>query len=517
MNVEDRLRDALSTRADQYEVDVEEALRSHQAARMADDPHGQGATPAILRHRFVAIVTAAAAVAVIAAGIPLAAHLVGDRDQRAVTPPATETPTAAPSPTSSPSPSATSASPSPVPTDTAAGTPVQPLLARDVEAPRVDIPWAQVGPGWTLALWNPTSGDPLAAPAPWPASTLYLVNPIGGRYAITSIPAHARLLDWSPDKTRALFFIFNVAPGEQPPLTEVDLTTGRTGVISSADLDGVVLQYTNPTGDAILGFRSTDTFPLERIALDGTPQMIWPSTLPAGSVPTSLLQSPDGRQIVVASSGGLALLDQNGRIQRQLPEPNGHSCIQVIGWWETNVVVAHCVQLSTATDELWAFPISGAPATAITNDLSTSGVIERVPSGTYLNGFIRPGCAGLEKLTADGTSQQVVVPHMANGALPFLIGANGNVLTLEASTCNVYSESVFTFDTSTGQTTVLIGQGLNGGDIVGAIAYRVPIPVGSPTSTSSQPPATSGTNLPASTSPWTAGTSCPARTCAKSG
>ena len=111
MNVEDRLRDALSTRADQYDVDVEDALRTHQAARMAGNPHGQGATAAILRHRFVAIVAAAAAVAVIAAGIPIAAHLIGDRDQRAVTPPATETPTAAPSPTSSPSPSA-STSPS---------------------------------------------------------------------------------------------------------------------------------------------------------------------------------------------------------------------------------------------------------------------------------------------------------------------------------------------------------------------------------------------------------------------
>src|SRR5882757_4627076 len=65
--------------------------------------------------------------------------------------------------------------------------------AHGVEAALETVPWTQVGPGWMLATWSPVSGgSPGEPPAPGEPSrdtattTLYLVDPAGGRYAITT-------------------------------------------------------------------------------------------------------------------------------------------------------------------------------------------------------------------------------------------------------------------------------------------------------------------------------------------
>jgi hypothetical protein len=90
--------------------------------------------------------------------------------------------------------------------------------AHGVEAPIETVPWSQVGPGWMLATWSPVSGgSPGEPPAPGEPSpgtattTLYLVDPAGGRYAITTFPppgdrAGPQLVDWSGDGSQALFY-----------------------------------------------------------------------------------------------------------------------------------------------------------------------------------------------------------------------------------------------------------------------------------------------------------------------
>ncbi len=78
--------------------------------------------------------------------------------------------------------------------------------AHGVEATIETIPWSQVGPGWMLALWSPVIGHrPGEKPAPNEptrdevTTTLYLVDPAGGRYPITTFPtgSTAWLIDWS--------------------------------------------------------------------------------------------------------------------------------------------------------------------------------------------------------------------------------------------------------------------------------------------------------------------------------
>jgi hypothetical protein len=103
------------------------------------------------------------------------------------------------------------------------------LPALGMEAPASQIPWNQVGAGWILATWSPTQGPTPRQTPPQPAAapvTLYLLDPLGGRYAITTLPVEAsqgsgdpghspRLVDWSGDGRHALFEDM-FAPGGTP-------------------------------------------------------------------------------------------------------------------------------------------------------------------------------------------------------------------------------------------------------------------------------------------------------------
>src|SRR5689334_16928287 len=86
---------------------------------------------------------------------------------------------------------------------------VEPALARGAEGTIQDIPWSQVGGGWMLAMWSPATptrggaepatGQPTFQTS---ATTLYLISPEGGRYAITTFPppgddgSTPSLVDW---------------------------------------------------------------------------------------------------------------------------------------------------------------------------------------------------------------------------------------------------------------------------------------------------------------------------------
>jgi TolB protein len=82
------------------------------------------------------------------------------------------------------------------------------MAAHGVEAPLGAIPWSRVGPGWVLAMWSPVPGlgageqPPPGTPTYQTATTtLYLVDPAGGRYAVTTFPppgegSTPNLVDW---------------------------------------------------------------------------------------------------------------------------------------------------------------------------------------------------------------------------------------------------------------------------------------------------------------------------------
>ncbi len=96
------------------------------------------------------------------------------------------------------------------------------------------VPWSRVGPGWTLAMFSRNSGGEGAA-VKYGATTLYLVDPNGGRYSLRTWPARNvawqwQLLAWSGDTRRALFT--SLGTSDQVQVHQLQLRTGRVSTFS---------------------------------------------------------------------------------------------------------------------------------------------------------------------------------------------------------------------------------------------------------------------------------------------
>ena len=134
------------------------------------------------------------------------------------------------------------------------------------------VPWSRVGPGWTLAMFSRNSGGEGAA-VKYGATTLYLVDPNGGRYSLRTWPARNvawqwQLLAWSGDTRRALFT--SLGASDQVQVHQLQLRTGRVSTFSMP-ADMTVLGYTRPDGLNILmsKWQSAGRGTLQRYSLTG--------------------------------------------------------------------------------------------------------------------------------------------------------------------------------------------------------------------------------------------------------
>ncbi len=145
-----------------------------------------------------------------------------------------------------------------------AGTGQARVLGAGQTGNRAQVPWRLVGPGWSLALYSARQGGEGVKPKAGP-STLYLVDPAGGRYKMISWRARSPqtswyLQAWSGDMRRALFIpegqLYN--GGIRQHVYQLQL---RTGKISGLTLPSRVsaMGYTRPDGLNILAQKSTPT------------------------------------------------------------------------------------------------------------------------------------------------------------------------------------------------------------------------------------------------------------------
>src|SRR5262249_13921517 len=143
---------------------------------------------------------------------------------------------------------------------------------------RASVPWRRVGPGWSLALYSASQGGEGITPKAGP-STLYLVNPAGGRYRIASwaansAPTRWSLLAWSGARRRAMFAPQTELYGSvRQQVFQLQL---RTGALTSFTLPANVraVGYSRPDGLNILAERaasiaSAATGTLLRFSLTG--------------------------------------------------------------------------------------------------------------------------------------------------------------------------------------------------------------------------------------------------------
>lgn len=320
--------------------------------------------------------------------------------------------------------------------------------ARGHAETRAAVPWAQVGPGWALALYTQSTigqYDQVGRPGP---ATLYLISPSGKKYALVTLPlpdsAHVVSLDdWSGDKTGALIELNNGT------IEQVTLTTGQ---ISQFRLPGIAtpVGYTRRGGQQLLGTLLTSS---------GTSYNLYTLTgklvKALGAGPTSAsppVYSPDGTLLATQGSHGLQLISGEGGVVRQLA-PTGSGCWPA-GWLDAGTVLASCPGSSQVT-HLWFVPVSGGPATELPAPRGLTGPdngvvgVYRLPTGTYLQVTGRNSGLEIARERADGSAVWVPVPGAA-GLSCDVVGAAGSRLLLQVLGRNGSSSSLMWFNPATG-------------------------------------------------------------------
>jgi hypothetical protein len=380
-----------------------------------------------------------------------------------------------------------------------------PLAALGVELPASQLPWSQVGPGWMLATWSPAPGlgpgqtPPAGQPAVAPV-TLYLLDPAGGRYAITTFPllppvgpgdpGHTPFLaDWSPNGRHALFEDYGsdpTGPG-YTTMTDVDLTSGdkHSFTVGTGGAEGA---YTRPNGEAIIV--STFVSPargwtLERVDLTGKRQLLFPTDQlgTAGKYNGGYLESADGTQLVLGTANGLVLMGNDGVVGRRLPVPGQLTDCRPVRWWTATVILTRCdASASSSTSQLWRVPLPGGDPVAETavdtgqqdsgfgNDLGDADAWQ-LPSGTFLQSQAGCGPGFLSRLTPDMHTTAVTVPGVTDSGHVSVIGATADTLVLRAHMGCGSGISLLTYNPAANTTTVLLGPPVNGGGVQNAILY----------------------------------------------
>jgi hypothetical protein len=339
---------------------------------------------------------------------------------------------------------------------------------------------------------SPPPGAPTRETA---TTTLYLVDPAGGRYAITTFgpsrDGSPELIDWSGDGSRALFKAHG--PGSSTTFTEVDLHTGTTTTLPPLSIDSSYPDphYTRPNGKALLlattenviwraGVR-VGSVPgrLVRADLAGNTQLTYPTDKLVSTVTGEYLSTPDGTRLVLGTSTGLVLMGNDGTVGSTLSIRGQTDCTP-LRWWDgklSTTVLAKCS--ADQGSQLWLVPIDGGAPTALTApnngqqapDLGNVNAWQ-LPAGTYVQYLGGCGAIHLGKLGADGTATPVSVPDVNVHHSILVVGVNGGDLDLEAMVAGCApSQSLIDYNPAAGTSTVLLGPPLNGGAVIAAVPY----------------------------------------------
>jgi TolB protein len=336
---------------------------------------------------------------------------------------------------------------------------------------RAQVPWRSVGPGWALAEYS-ASTVPGVKPAVGGPTTLYLIDPRGGRYTLyrwsnRAIQLQPQLVDWSGDKTRALFF----QPEPRPPWRLVQITLA-TGAVSAFKIgpNETVTGYTKPDGLNILATLGLQRTRLVRLNLSGQPQAV----LTRGAN-LSAIQSPDGTAVAVSATGGLTLVSNAGGVIRRLQVPGdaGAQGCTPGRWWDTSTILARCLAKGSLAFRLWLIPAGGGAATALTPQRSGHGTDPygdigawQLSSGLYLQALGPCGTVFIVRQASDGSLKVINIPG-AKGNNNSIVTAYGPKLLVQAQTGCPGSNSLLWFNPETGAAQMVLKAP---NDMIGAFA-----------------------------------------------
>ncbi|MGO4446220.1 hypothetical protein AB4Z42_22995 [Mycobacterium sp. 2YAF39] len=347
------------------------------------------------------------------------------------------------------------------------------------EASIENVPWDDVGPGWTLATWtlDPyVPGEPPATDKPTD-TTLYLVDPSGERYPITTFPSHGdgygpKLADWSGDGQRAL-----INDADSATTIVVDLHTGEQTTAPFAADDRFDPRFTLPSGEALLLAHDNGAQPptLERVGLGGERELLYPTDKLGSPFTGNFLSTPDGSQLVLGlDAGSVVVMGNDGTVGRTLSVPGANWCGPE-RWWDESgeTLLVGCRSNGGDLPQLWLMPLDGRAPTALTAPNPGKGDFNawQVPAGTFVQTAWQCSTYVLEKLNTDGTTSQVTVPGTDPGGSVFVIGVSGDDLIVRAAASCGPGQALIDYDPAENTSTVLLGPSVNGGSVTDALAY----------------------------------------------
>ncbi|HEV2360711.1 MAG TPA: serine/threonine-protein kinase [Acidimicrobiales bacterium] len=343
------------------------------------------------------------------------------------------------------------------------------LVQRGQEGTAVNIPWSQVADGWSVALWYPST-DATGGGSGTP--TLYLVDPLGGRYKIASDAAFggATLTAWSGSKDHVL-----LATSSSPTsstVSEVELSDGRA--VAQFQLGGFAsAQFTLPEGKAlVLGQTGAGVSQpvLRRTSDAGATEQAFPNGFTGvGASDGTAIYTPDGAVLVIGAATGLALVWNSGAFIRSLPVA-GTECLP-LKWWAPNTLLARCGAQGAST-QLWLVPTEGGAPSEVAGGTDVAD-LWRIGSKTY--GVLSGQSTSIVSLSTAG-DQPVSAPGIASAVI---VGSYGSELELDATgdVCHgagAAGQCLLFFDPASGRSTVVLGGSLDGGTVSTVIAFSDP-------------------------------------------
>jgi hypothetical protein len=348
------------------------------------------------------------------------------------------------------------------------------LLGANLQADRSKIPWSQVNAGWTLALWTAAALDSQQDTTKTRPQTVYLVNPIGGRYLITTLSGNytLRLADWSTDVRSALL----IRQGDKSSqVIRLDLASGAMQSFTAA---GKVrwAMFTKPSGSAILLERAGAA--IERVSLSGAHQLTYPKSRTTDVITFSRpLSSPDGRLLVFDSDHGLVVRAENGTLRRTIAPPKQTTACSPLQWWNANSVLASC-EGDVFGGQLFVVPLvtpgaitSLGPPASLENQFTLAWQLD---SGVLLLNFATDcGVGVLGKLDSTGHAVSRAMPTGLSGYGLNPAGTTPSAVTFViAGSCNrEYAPALVSYNPGTNELTRLLGPGLNGGTVLNAYGF----------------------------------------------
>jgi hypothetical protein len=378
-----------------------------------------------------------------------------------------------------------------------AGKPKPQMLAAGRTGRRSAIPWSLVGDGWALA--EVSTAQPLANGLASGSGryTTYLVDPLGGKYAIATWSGSAapQLVAWSGDGKKALFGPPANSTGTGGAAGGYRLLHVSTGRFTNLPLPSGVspVGFTRPDGLNILAVQQKGgSFSLERYDLFGaftgkvgalpSKHGTWPAD---GCGYGCALSSPDGDYDVFGTfANQMQLFSNSGGRGHKLKVPNSKSCVP-LSWWDGSTILADCLAAGVPDDatQLWLVPENGAPPTALTQAAAAGNgrVVGAWQAGSsvYVNSVTSNQCSGVQSTFAGvgispasqaGSAATISIPGTTNNVSTVVATADRRLLVVAQTSCPG-SFSLLWFNPSAKSATTVIAAPSSQAGVVAAVPY----------------------------------------------